>query len=146
MKNKPQNLNERADATRLTIAKYSARAFNWNGSCCIHLVRTQAVNFGHKMPPMPTIKSAIGARGALKRMGFARNSELMDSLFTPINAAQMWTGDICMLRGDGEADDVLGALCISDGHGNLFGWHAADLQKLSVIKASAADILKAWRI
>jgi hypothetical protein len=58
-------------------------------------------------------------------------------------------GDLVLLPGDdgaGNRDDRLGAICIADGQGNLFGWHPDKPDGLAVIKWAQADAVAAWRI
>ena len=68
------------------------------------------------------IRSAIGARRALDKMGFASVEAMLSAYFQPIVPASMRVGDLC--AGPSSADGLgLAAIGIADGQGNIFGWH-----------------------
>jgi hypothetical protein len=140
------NWAQRAARTDKVLARFRARAFDWNGASCIHLARAQAVAMGHRVPSLGRIRSALDARAALKAQGCDRIDELLDGLFPRVAPLGMWVGDLCILRGDGAEDPALPAICIGDGQGNLFGWHDVDPSRLWAIKFAMADVAGAWRL
>jgi hypothetical protein len=137
---------DRAAATQKVLDRYRDKPFSWSGANCIRLARAQAVALGHKPPPVPVFRSALGARRALAKLGHRSVSSLMDSLF-PRRPAPAFAimGDLCVLNGEDE-DAGLEAVCIADGFGNLFGWHGSDPSRLSTIKRAEADIKAAWMV
>lgn len=140
----------RAVQTEMVIDALREVPFDWDGASCIHLARAQAFALGHQVPRVPRFRSARGALRALKKQGAASVAELLDQWF-PRHPAPAFArvGDLVLLPGDdgaGNRDDRLGAICIADGQGNLFGWHGSDLSRLSVIKWAAAEAVAAWRL
>jgi hypothetical protein len=138
------NLVERAEATEKTLTKFRGRGFDWkSGATCLHLARTQLVNFGYKPPKMPQFQSAIGAARALKQSGYADLANMFDTLgLARISPAAMWVGDIAVLPGDEGFDAIL----LSDGMTKLFGWHGDDASDLAVVTDVAGTIELAWRL
>lgn len=140
----------RAVQTEMVIEALRDVPFNWNGASCIHLARAQAFALGHQVPRVPRFKTARGAMRALKKQGAASVAELLDQWF-PRHPAPAFArvGDLVLLPGEdaeGNLDHRIGAVCIADGQGNLFGWHNSDLSRLSVIKWAQANAVAAWRL
>lgn len=139
-------LAERARKTEAVIGRYRDKPFDWADAHCILLAHEQAVGMGHKVPAVPSFHSLKGAKLALKKRGVSTVAGLLDKYFKRLPApAFMLVGDLCTLPGDPD-DDGLECVCIADGQGNLFGWHASDPSKLSVIKFAMADVAAAWRL
>lgn len=137
------SLAERASATERTLARYRDKPFSWRGANCIRLARAQAKEMGHAVPPVPVFRTALGAKRALAAKGAGSVTELLDKHFARHTApAFALVGDLCVLSGE----DGLEAVCIADGQGNLFGWHDAKPDGLSVIKFAQADIRTAWKL
>jgi hypothetical protein len=135
------DLVRRAEATRLTLAKYRARPFDWKArATCIHLARFHLVKMGHRPPAMPDFRSALGAQKALAKSGFADLSALLDSLLPRIAPAQMLVGDLALMEGDGPFDSI----CVSAG-GKLLGWHEDDPEGIRPLMALDLP-LGAWRV
>ena len=103
---------------------------------------------GHRQPlrgllPLRLRPQLVGAARALKRQGAENLEQLLDKWFERHDApAFAIIGDLVLLPGE----DGFDSICITDGRGNLFGWHDSDLSKMSVIKAADADIIAAWRL
>ncbi|WP_336974160.1 DUF6950 family protein [Sphingobium aromaticiconvertens] len=135
------DLIRRADATRKTLAKYRRRAFDWRGrSTCIHLARYHLRNMGHTPPPVPDFRSALGARRALDRLGFADLAALFDSMLPRIAPAAMLVGDLAVLQGDEGFDSIV----VSAG-GKLLGYHADDGSGIKPLMALEMPV-GAWRL
>lgn len=106
----------------------------------------QAKGLGHAVPPVPRFRSALGAQRAMAKRGADSVAALLDKHFQRHPApAFAQAGDLVILAGD---EDAMGlqAVCISDGRGNLFGWHEKRPEGLSVIKWADGDIAAAWRL
>ena len=141
------NLHQRACATEKVLEQFRNRPFSWSGAHCIRLARAQGAAMGHNLPPVPRIRSAIGARRALAARGADSVTGLLDQFFPRHPApAFMLIGDLCVLAG-AEEHGGLEAVCIADGQGNLFGWHAVtDFRRLETIKFADSAIAAAWRL
>lgn len=136
------NLSERARATQSVIDKYRTKRFDWSGSHCLRLARSQGIALGHKLPPIPVFRSAFSAQKALKKRGFDSVSDLLDSFFPRLPApAYAIVGDLVTLPGDG-----MEAIFIADGLGNLIGWHEAGGEELSNVSFAAGEIIGSWRL
>lgn len=134
------NLDERADRTRQTLAKYRARPFDWrNRATCIHLARTQLRNMGHRPPPVPDFRSPLGARRAMVKAGFADMAAMFDSLLPRIAPASAWVGDLALLEGTDGFDSIV----ISAG-GKWLGYHENDLSGIKPLIVT--EIKGAWRV
>lgn len=147
------NLAERAFATERVLARFRDKPFDWAGANCIRLARAQGEALGHALPPVPLFRTALGARRALAKRGAAGVAELLDQYFVRLPApAFALVGDLVTLpcadeHGGNERGGALDAVCISDGRGNLFGWHAeTGFARLETIKQAEAHVLAAWRL
>lgn len=140
------NLAARAFATEGTLEKYRNKAFDWAGANCIRLARQQGHALGHELPPVPLFRTPLGAMKAIKKQGVDSVEGLLDKYFERLpSPAFVIVGDLVTLPGD--EDHGLDAVCIADGRGNLFGWHAdTNFEKLEVIKLAQADVKGAWRL
>jgi len=139
----PPTLVQRAAATTATMAKYHTKAFDWRSrATCIHMARFHLRQLGHTPPPIPDFRSALGARKALEKTGFADLSALLDSLLARIAPAAVLVGDIVILRGDEGFDSI----CIWAG-GKFLGWHGDDPGGIKPQMAlDPANIIGAWRV
>lgn len=137
------NLADRAKATGTVIDRFRGKPFAWDTSGnCIHLARAQAKALKVKgVPTVPTFRTPLGARKALRKKGFDTMEALMDSLFPRIAPARMIVGDIGMVPGEAPFN----ALVVSVGGGKVVGWHEAS-DVLEVIKLSKADYVAAWAV
>jgi hypothetical protein len=130
----------RAEATRLTMARYRAIPFDWKAKAtCIHLARAHLRNMGHRPPAIPAFRSALGAQRALHRTGFADLAALLDSLLPRIAPAAMWVGDLAVVEGDEGFDSIV----ISAG-GKMLGYNEADMSGIKPLVVSAFK--GAWRV
>lgn len=136
-------------ATDAVIDLVRDQPFSWAGANCIRLARAQAVALGHDVPKVPAFKSRTGALRALKKQGANSTAELLDLWFERHPApAFARVGDLVMVPGEDDAggrDEVLGAIFIADGRGNLAGWHGSR-EGLCVLKGAMADAVAAWRL
>jgi len=134
-------LVRRAAATRLTFAKYGSLPFSWsNRATCLHAARFHLRKMGHRPPPIPDFRSALGAQRALVKAGFSTITDLLDSLLPRIAPAEMIVGDIAVLPGDDGFDSIV----ISSGS-KLVGYHQDDqsgIKPLLTFQPPAA----AWRV
>lgn len=110
----------RYEATKATLAKYRGRPFEWSkGWTCVHMARFHMVKMGHKLPVMPRVKSAIGAKRALTENGWSSVADMMDGLgFARIAPAAMLQGDLAFRS----SDDGFGALLICAEPMKAMGW------------------------
>lgn len=125
------------------MRKYRQRAFDWNGATCIHLLRTQMVNMGHRPPRLPAFRSMPGAIRAMRAAGFADVAAICaGQRLMAIAPAAMLVGDVALLPGD----DGLDAVVICAG-GKMLGWHSAsDGSGIVPIAEAVGAITSAWRL
>lgn len=135
-------LERRRVATEKTKAKYGKRTFDWRyNRHCLALAFYQARRMGHRPPPLPRIRSMVGARKVLDRRGFASVSAALDSLFERIAPARMRLGDLCAVPGQAGMDAVF----VNVGPGKAMGWRE-DAPTLVVLDLDPAEITAAWRL
>lgn len=144
-------LAERAAATAQVAARFRARPFDWTtGGTCIHLARAQMRAMGHRPPPIPRFRSALGARRALAATGYADLAALLDSMLPPIAPALMWVGDIALMP----SEDDLGAVVISLGQsgpgivggGQIVGGYHSTSLGTGIVNIEPLQFEKAWRV
>lgn len=128
-------LERRRVALEATLAKYRGRALDYVQADCARMIRFHLLQMGHKPPPMPRYRSAIGARRAALKVGGLVSA--FDALLPRIPYARMLPGDIAVLEGDGGMD--CGVICA--GH-KVFGWHQ-DSDEL--VNMTPSEVKAAWR-
>jgi len=133
-------LVHRAEATQATTSKYGGKAFSWaNSHTCIHMLRFQLRKMGHQPPPLPRIKSAIGAKRALVANGWDGCAQMLDSMLSRIPYASATTGDVMLMESE---DPSGGAIVISVGQ-RVIGQHdEAD----GIVVMEPRQIVGAWRV
>lgn len=132
------DLIRRQVATEATMNRFGKKKFEWaKRSTCIHMVRFHLIKMGHKPPPIPDIRSLLGAKRALKERGAENVGQLIDQLLPAIPPAAMLLGDVAMLQ-DGAG---IGALVVNVG-GKVMGWHD-DQPRMVVMDALLIE--RAWR-
>lgn len=138
----------RAAQTQTVLDRFRDRPFSWNRDNCWKLTAAQARAMGHPFPPVPRFHSALGAKRALLKTGARDAAAFLDRHFVRLpGAAFALIGDLVLLPGDAEGESaVLDAVCVADGQGNLFGWHAANPSGLSSIKFAVSGAIGAWRL
>jgi hypothetical protein len=131
-------LSDRIEALNRTLAKYRNKPFVWGKSDCVKMARDHLVNMGHKPRKIPPYKSAVGARGALKKVGYASLESLFDSMLPRIAPAQMLPGDVALMEGEPPFD----ALVISLGR-KVMGFHS---DAKGTVVMVPHEIKAAWRV
>lgn len=138
------DLLRRARALEAAKRKYGKRAFSWrNGVSCVHLARSHLVKMGHRPPPLPRIRSLLGARRALKERGWADVTEMLDAQagLMRIAPAEMLPGDLAVLA----SEDAIGAIFVCAGPHKLIGWRE-DAPAMVVLDLSFDQVSGAWRV
>ncbi len=138
------NLIERRNATMAVWQRFRRRAFDWKtGGTCIHLARAQMVAMGHKPPRIPPFRSALGARRAMDRAGFADLGAMLESLMLPeIAPAHMWVGDLAILPGHGDGFDAIGIWSGAE----ILGYHANDPSGIKAVMDAMGGVTRAFRL
>lgn len=137
-------LELRALATRATVAHYQGRAFEWGRVDCArmvawHLRKLRGLSMG--LSKAGSYSSALGARRALERLGYASLPDVLDAKgFERIAPAMALTGDIFMVAGT----DDWPALVIATGNDTALGFHE-DSEVATVLRLSFAQVSGAWR-
>ena len=135
-------LERRRRATERTRQKYIGREFDWKRwRHCIALARYQAVQLGHRPPPIRPIRGPVSAKRELAKRGFGSAIELLDGEFARIAPAQMLLGDLAAVKGV----DGLDCIMVNVGPGRLMGWRE-DVAELVVLVVDLSDIDAAWRL
>jgi hypothetical protein len=134
-------LERRRVATEKTLARYRGKAFDWrSGVTCVHLARAHLKNMGHKPPTLPRIRSALGAKKALRAQEWESVVDMLDALLPRIAPAQMMLGDLAAVPGEGGFD----AICVCAGPLKVFGWRE-DHPELVVLDIDLDELKGAWR-
>jgi hypothetical protein len=137
------DLLRRHEATEATLAKFRGKAWSWeSGITCAHLMRFHLLKMGHRLEPMPRLRSLVAARRALAARGCANMGELVGKHLglPPIAPAEMLMGDLATFA----SSDGLGALMVCAGPLKLFGWRE-DVPELVVLDVELGEIQQAWR-
>lgn len=136
-------LLRRAAATEEVLRRFQNRAFDWKaGHTCLHLARAQLLAMGHRPPRIPAFRSALGARRAMERAGYANLAEVFDRMGLPrIAPATMWVGDLALVPGT----EGFAAVFVCAG-GPLVGWHDAGGETISVVHDAMPMVSVAWRL
>ncbi|MEO0699436.1 MAG: hypothetical protein AAFY81_06925 [Pseudomonadota bacterium] len=131
----------RAAATTSTWRAFDGKPFDWAEKVtCIHLIAYHAAQMGREFPKLPSFKSAIGAKRALTKVGFASVSEAISSKFEPIAPAMMRTGDVMAVPGT----EGLDALWIRVDRKKFFGFHE-NAEGATIIDVDVNPAIGAWR-
>jgi hypothetical protein len=139
----PTPLERRARATQKLLDDWKDRPFDWKTqSHCLRLVVEHLRRMGYK-PPLSragSFKSALAAKGALKRAKVKTLAEAVDLMGLPrIPPAAALVGDIIELPGEAP----FGALTVAVGNNRVLGWHAdAD----GAVVMQPVEYIAAWRV
>ncbi len=137
-----QIMQVRADAAQATLNRFRDQPFTWGKNDCARMVAFHLRQLGFKpqLSKAGTYKTALSARRALARAGFANLPDAIDALGLPrIAPAAALVGDIVQL----EADSDLGALFVAVGNGRVLGYHEAATG--AVVMQPTGAPLAAWR-
>src|SRR3546814_2605189 len=124
---------------------YEVRISDWSSDVCssdlcARVIAHQAKKLGHKvsLAKAGSYSSALGAKRALAKVGYATLSEALDAHLPRIAPASALLGDIIEIEGDGP----LGSMGVYVGNGRIFCYH--ELHDVPVIFQPVAPIA-AWR-
>lgn len=135
-------LERRRVATEKTLARYRGKVFDWSkGITCVHLARFHLRNMGRKPETLPRIRSALGAKKALKARGWGSVEAMLDSMLARITPAQMVLGDLAIVPGDSGLD----AIFVCAGPLKVFGWRE-DRPELVLLDIGLDELTGAWRV
>ncbi|WP_374649110.1 hypothetical protein [Rhizorhabdus sp.] len=143
MTRQPTPLEKRVVAAQLLLDEWRDRPFSWKkGVTCVRLTAAHLRRMGY-VPPLAKagrFASALGARRALERAGFASLSDALDSMgLERIAPASAIVGDIIELPGEAPFN----ALTVAMGNGRVLGFHQ-DMEGAAVLQPS--DYIGAWRV
>lgn len=138
------DLPRRAAALALTRDWLSRRTFDWHESDCLAMLAVHLAHNGHGIVALPPYRSALGAKRALGKAGFADLGAAIDSVLPRIAPAMMLPGDVALVPGDPEGLGGTGidALVVSFGR-KAMGW-TGGLAEAVVMTVSRMDA--AWRV
>src|SRR3546814_9900413 len=114
-------IERRHAATEATLAKYRDQPFKWGRYDCARVIAHQAKKLGHKvsLAKAGSYSSALGAKRALAKVGYATLSEALDAHLPRIAPASALLGDIIEIAGDGP----LGSMGVYVGNGSICCYH-----------------------
>lgn len=127
----------RVARTQATYDHWGDRAFAWGKADCVKMAAWHLRGMGHvvRFAKAGSYSTAIGAKRALRRAGFASLTLALDGHFLPrIPLAMAMEGDIVMGAGDGPFE----ALGILLGNGAMLGFHA-DTGRAGPLRALELD-------
>lgn len=140
-----KEIEQRRAAVIASEQRFREKRFDWRKSAtCIHLVRFQASQMGHKLPTVPRFRSALTAKRALLSTGFQTLPGFLDSRFERVAPAFMRVGDILAVPGS----EGFEACYIKCDKTKFLGWHQ-DTETCTIIDLTDEDIrnsLGAWRL
>lgn len=134
-------LERRHAAIEATMARYRDRPFRWGSVDCAKVAAFHLKRLGYKISisKAGSYSSPLGARRAIKRMGYDTLPLLLDGLgLTRIPYSRLLLGDVVELEGAAP-----GAIGLYAGNGNIFGFHE-DHDALVTVQPS--QILTAWSV
>lgn len=134
----------RFDAADATLKKFRGKLFDWGSAAnCGAMLRFHLKKLGHAVPPMPAMRTAIGARAALKGLGADTMEQLLTDYFKlpAIAPAQMKLGDLVVAA----SAEGLGSVFVCAGHGAIMGW-TEDTPNFSVWIADLAQFDRAFEV
>lgn len=137
-----KELVRRKAAVDATKARFEGKAFAFGSVDCAKVAAFHLKQMGHKvrLSKAGQYKTLIGAKGALKRLGYDTLPDAMDGHgFARIAPAATWMGDIVTFASGHE----IGALGIVVGNGNMMCFHESFDQPVIM---SMGQIDAAWRI
>ncbi len=133
---------KRVAATIATDKRFRDKPFDWSKQAtCVHLMRFHAAQMGHDMPIVPRFRSALGAKKALKGLGYDNLPDLLDYYFTPIPPAFMRVGDLMAVDGEQGWHSIL----IKGDKRKFLGWHEV-ADGCTIIDVDMSTSEKAWRL
>lgn len=142
MAKKVAELERRRLATVKTKAKYGGKPFDWRRcATCMHMARFQMKAMGHKVPRMPSVRSAIRAKRELQARDVVSVIGLLDTLLPRIAPAEMRLGDLAAVPGV----EGLDAVFINAAPRKFIGWRE-DAPTFVTLDIPLEQITAAWRL
>lgn len=131
----------RVAAAQATVARFKGKPFRFGTNDCARMVAFHLKKL--KVPvclaKAGSYKSALSARAALKKLGYATLAEALDGHgLTRIPPAAAIVGDIIELPGEAP----FGALTVAVGNGRVLGYHQ-DLPGADILQPR--EFVAAWR-
>lgn len=108
---KLSSLESKIKAAQAAYDKFNGQEFELGKNDCARMTGFYLKQLGYKFSFLKAgaYSTEVGARLALKKLGFKSVSEILDSKFMKLeSAASAQTGDIISTRGEGDVGDALG--------------------------------------
>lgn len=135
-------IETRVAATIATEQRFRDKPFDWSkAATCVHLMRFHASQMGHKLPIVPRFRTALGAKKALRALGYDNLPDLLDKYFMQIPPAFMRVGDLMVAEGE----QGFHAIYIKGDKTKILGWHE-HVEGCTVIDFDMNEVEKAWRL
>lgn len=140
------SLHRRVTAATATLEHFKGRPFEWGKVDCVKVAAWHLRHLGHRVSGLGkagTYRTALSARRALARAGFASVEEALQSMgLTSIAPAAALPGDLFVSAGS-EGMDAVGVVA---GNGAVLGFHEDDLASgLQAIRIDDITAVRAWR-
>lgn len=131
----------RRDAAQATMDAFSGHPFAWGKYDCGRMLAAHLRAMGHLvgLHRAGSWSTLLGARRALRRLGYETLSDALDARFARIAPAAALVGDVLSLPSEGPLD----AIAIALGNGRAFGYHE-DVPGAVVLQPVA--FVAAWRV
>lgn len=135
-------LEKRRAATQATIDRFNDNPFEWGKFDCAKMVAFHLRKMGKPIAHAKagSYSDALGAKRAIRRLGFEDMGELMSSKFVEIPPAACLLGDVIEFK----ADNPLGALGIALGNNAVFCY--SEEVPEGPVSARIHEAVRAWRI
>lgn len=139
------DLEHRRIVAEAAMARFRADPFQFGSRDCVRLGAFVLRKRRHRVQlgKAGSYSTALGARRALDRAGFATLEDALDSYALPrIGLLSTLPCDLVLIPGEGPFG---GALMMAVGNGRVFGYHE-DLVGADVLQPDPSSYIGAWRV
>lgn len=138
-----QPMVRRVAAAQATVDRFKDRPFRWGREDCARMVAFHLRKMGYslRLAKAGSYTSALGAKRALRALGFADLAAAIDSYgLERIPPAAAVAGDILLVPGE---DEFGGALHVAVGNGRSLAYHQ-DVEGAAIVQP--VEFIAAWRV
>lgn len=146
MAEKTRLMKKRVDAAQATVDRFQGKPFKLGRFDCAQMVAFHLRRIGRpvKVQKAGTYHSALGAKKALKRLGFDNLTQVADATFPRIPWAAALAGDIVEIpQDDAGGGEGIGALGVVVGNGRVLVYHP---DAAGAVVGELKEANAAWRV
>lgn len=134
-------LIRRRDAAQAVLDRFADNPHAWGSYDCGQMLLTQLRGVDHtvKLAGVGTYKTMIGAKRALRRLGYPSLTAYMDAHYPRIPPAFAIVGDVIALPSVGPLDAI--GICL--GNGRAIAYHES---AVGAVVVQPIEMLAAWRV